>query len=53
MRLLLLIFVFNFFVFVPLSFLATLDGRAKADCSMAEFSPDYTTAMKARCRGLR
>ena len=53
MRLLVLITAVILLVLVPLSFLATLDGRAKADCSMAEFSPDYTTAMKERCRGLK
>ena len=36
-----------------LVFLAKIDGQAKADCSIADFHPDYTTAMKERCRGLK
>lgn len=33
--------------------LAKYDAPARADCSMADYHPDYTTAMKERCRGLR
>jgi hypothetical protein len=33
--------------------LSKVDGRAKVDCSLADFHPDYTTAMKERCRGLK
>ena len=36
-----------------LVFISKIDGQAKADCSMADFHPDYTTAMKQRCRGLK
>lgn len=33
--------------------LSRVDAPAKADCSFADFHPDYTADMKARCRGLK